>query len=354
MIKKKIRVLVVDDSPIARDIISEGLSLDSGIEVVGTAMDAYSARDKIIQLQPDVLTLDIEMPKMDGVQFLRHLMPQYPLPVIIVSSFSQRGKQVTLDALEAGAIDFIHKPSSNVNRGLISMVLELRTKIKIASSANVSYWKARRNDFFSVYKGVKINSQSEIRNKIIAIGASTGGTEAIRKVLSTFPENMPGVVIVQHMPADFTRLFAESLNRTCRMEVREAKNDDRIISGRVLVAPGDLQLTVVRIGEIYKVMCRPGEKVNGHCPSIDVFMNSVAKSAGSDSYGILLTGMGKDGARGMKAMKEAGAVNIAQDEESSVVFGMPKAAYEIGAVDKLLPLDRIGDQLINHINSTRC
>jgi two-component system chemotaxis response regulator CheB len=351
MIKKKIRVLIVDDSALAREIISEGLSMDAGIEVVGTAHDVYSARDKIIQLKPDVMTLDVEMPKMDGVQFLRHLMPQYPIPVIIVSSFTQRGKQVTLDALEAGAIDFIPKPSSNIVNGLIPMLLELRTKIKIASTANVSYWKSKRPELFSFEKGENINK--EIRDKIIAIGASTGGTEAIKKVISAFPENMPGVVIVQHMPADFTRIFAESLNRVCRMEVREAKNDDRVIPGRILVAPGDYQLKVIRIGDIYKVMCKEGEKVNGHCPSIDVFMNSVAKSAGSRSYGVMLTGMGRDGSKGMLAMKEAGAMNIAQDEASSVVYGMPKAAYEIGAVDKLLPLDKIGNYLVKQINETK-
>lgn len=347
MIKKKIRVLIVDDSALVREVLSKALSKDSGIEVVGTAQDVYVARDKIVLLKPDVITLDIEMPGMDGIEFLRRLMPQYPLPVVIVSSLAGHGQKITFDALEAGAVDFVSKPSLNIERNLSNLISELTTKIKIASTANLSNWKTKR--VVPEEKKQKSNYIFDSTDKIIAIGASTGGTEALKKIVNKLPINFPGVVIVQHMPPVFTKLFAETLNKTAMMEVKEAEHNERVSTGKILIAPGNLQTTLVRSGGIYKVLCQNGEKVNGHCPSVDVFMSSVAENAGKNAYGVLLTGMGSDGAKGMLEMKKAGSFNIAQDKDSSIVFGMPKVAIELGAVDKVLNIDDIANCLINII-----
>ena len=299
---KVIRVLVVDDSALVRNILSQGLSIDPGIDVVGTASDPYIARDKIVELQPDVLTLDVEMPRMDGVAFLRKLMPQYPIPTIMVSSLTQRGKQITIDALEAGAIDFVSKPTSNVASGLNAMLMELRAKIKIASTANVSHWKGRRP--LQAPQGARAtsNALAESTDKVIAIGASTGGTEAIRQVVEEFPATTPGVVIVQHMPPGFTKMFSDRLNQLCKMQVKEAEDGDRIRSGLILVAPGGMQMKVVRSGGFYQVRCGGTDKVSGHCPSVDVMMHSVAQHVGANAIGAMLTGMGQDGAEGMLAM----------------------------------------------------
>ncbi|MDH5543079.1 MAG: chemotaxis response regulator protein-glutamate methylesterase [Nitrospinota bacterium] len=344
----KIRVLVVDDSALVRDTLSKGLSMDPGIEVVGSAADPFIARDKIIELKPDVLTLDVEMPRMDGVQFLKLLMPQYPIPTVMVSSLTQKGKQITFDALDAGAVDFVSKPTSNISRGLNGMMVQLRTKVKIASTANVSHWKGKRENLFKV--DVKASKAlAESTDKVIAIGASTGGTEAIRKVLEKFPVNAPGTVIVQHMPPGFTKLFAERLNKIVPMEVREATTGDRIIPGRALIAPGEKHMTVIRSGGHYEVVCKEGEKVSGHMPSVDVLMHSVAQHVGKNGYGIMLTGMGRDGAEGMLAMKKSGAKNVAQDEKTSVVFGMPNEAYKYGGADQLIPIDDIAHTVINMI-----
>lgn len=344
---RPVRVLIVDDSALVRNILSQGLSLDPGIEVVGTAPDPYQARDKIIQLRPDVLTLDVEMPKMDGVAFLRKLMPQYPIPVVMVSSLTQRGKQITIDALDAGAVDFVAKPTSNVAAGLNAMIGELRTKVKIASTANVSHWKGKRVEASRPQTLVGSKALAESTDKVIAIGASTGGTEAIRKVITQFPATTPGVVIVQHMPGGFTKMFSDRLNQLCAMEVREAQDGDRIRNGLILVAPGGLQMKVIRSGGFYQVRCGGTEKVSGHCPSVDVMMQSVAEHVGANAVGGMLTGMGGDGSDGMLAMRKAGARCIAQDEATSVVFGMPKVAYEKGGAEKLVPLDKIAQTLLN-------
>lgn len=344
MLKKKIKVLVVDDSALVRDVLSKALSKDPMIEVVGSV---YVARDKIVLLKPDVITLDIEMPGMDGIEFLRRLMPQYPIPVVIVSSLAGHGQKITFDALEAGAVDFVSKPSLNIEKNLSDLISELCTKIKIASTANLTHWKTKRT--LVEEKKQKSNYIFDSTDKIIAIGASTGGTEALKKIVNKLPMNFPGVVIVQHMPPVFTKLFAETLNKTAMMEVKEAENNERVSAGKILIAPGNLQTTLVRSGGIYKVICEKGEKVNGHCPSVDVFMNSVAQNAGKNAYGVLLTGMGSDGAKGMLEMKKAGSFNIAQDKETSIVFGMPKVAIELGGVDKILPIDEIASQLINLI-----
>ncbi|AJF07604.1 protein-glutamate methylesterase/protein-glutamine glutaminase [Geoalkalibacter subterraneus] len=350
---RKVRVLIVDDSALVRQILTQGLSGDPNIEVVGSAADPYQARDKIVALKPDVLTLDVEMPRMDGVEFLRRLMPQHPMPVVMVSSLTQKGKQITIDALEAGAVDFVAKPTSDVARGLQAMMLELRVKVKIASTANVEHWKNRPPAGAPRPAVVSSGALAESTDKVIAIGASTGGTEAIKKVITRFPATSPGVVIVQHMPAGFTRMFSERLNQLCAMEVKEAEHGDRVMSGRILVAPGEKQMRVIRSGGFYQVLCEPGEKVSGHCPSVDVMMHSVAKHVGRNAVAAMLTGMGADGADGMSAMRKAGARCIAQDEATSVVFGMPKVAFERGGAERLLPIDDIGPALLRLVTEKR-
>jgi len=353
MLRKKIRVLIVDDSALVRTILSQGLAQDPGIEVVGSASDPFVARDMIVKQRPDVLTLDVEMPRMDGVEFLRRLMPQYPLPAVMVSSLTQRGKQITLEALEAGAVDFVSKPSTNLAQGLTAMMMELRTKVKIASTANVSHWKSKRNDGATAPAPAKPldagKSLSESTDKVIAIGASTGGTEAIRSVITRFPASTPGIVIVQHMPAGFTKAFAERLNTLCLMEVKEAENGDRIMPGRILIGAGDFHLKVRRSGGFYYADCIKGEKINGHCPSVDVLMFSVAEHVGPNAVGVMLTGMGGDGADGMVSMRKSGARTMAQDEKSCVVFGMPKVAYDRGGAEMLVPLDKIAETVMKYI-----
>lgn len=344
--KRRIRVLVIDDSALVREVLSRGLSLDPEIEVVGSASDPYIARDKILQLSPDVLTLDVEMPRMDGVEFLRKLMPQYPLPVLMVSALTQEGKQITLEALEAGAVDFVTKPTTDVARGLNEMLKELRAKVKIASQANVSAWK-REGTETARMQTRSTRSLAESTDKVIAIGASTGGTEAIREVITSMPPDTPGVVIVQHMPAGFTKMFAERLNTQCAMEVKEAATGDRVMVGRVLIAPGDFHMQLIRSGGIYQVQCARGETVCGHRPSVEVLFNSVARAAGANAIGVMLTGMGHDGADGMAAMRQAGARTLAQNEATSVVFGMPKEAYVRGGAEQLVPLGRIAQAVRN-------
>jgi two-component system chemotaxis response regulator CheB len=336
---RKIRVLVIDDSALVRDILEKGLSADPGIEVVGKAADVYIARDKIVFLKPDVLTLDIEMPRMDGVEFLKRLMPQYPLPVVIVSSMTREGSQVTIDALQAGAVDFVLKPSGNLGTSLTGMMNELIEKIKVASSADISKWKKIDYRENAPVKSLKILKGST--DKVIAIGASTGGTVAITKIVQEFPADTPGIVVVQHMPPVFTKMFAESLNKTSRMEIKEAENGDRIIRGRVLIAPGDYHMEVYRSGGRYYVECNQKEKVNLHRPSVDVLFESVAMNAGENSIGIILTGMGRDGAKGLLSIRKSGGMTLAQDEETSVVFGMPREAFLNGGAEKLVPLTDI-------------
>jgi two-component system chemotaxis response regulator CheB len=348
---KRIRVLIVDDSALVREILSQGLSKDPEIEVVGTASNPYIARDKIVEFRPDVLTLDVEMPRMDGVDFLRRLMPQFPLPVLMVSALTQRGKQITFEALEAGAVDFVTKPSTDVARGLGSMLAELRAKVKVVSKADVSHWRK---------EGVKpkptrlksTQALAESTDKVIAIGASTGGTEAIRRVITRFPADTPGVVIVQHMPAGFTKMFADRLNEECAMEVQEAKNGDRILAGRILIAPGDFHMRVKRSGGIYQVHVDQEEKVCGHRPSVEVLFRSAARQVGANAIGVMLTGMGHDGADAMKLMREEGARTLAQDEATSVVFGMPKEAYVRGGAERLVPLDDIAEEVLHLFSTT--
>ncbi|MCG8570626.1 MAG: chemotaxis response regulator protein-glutamate methylesterase [Spirochaetes bacterium] len=346
---KKIKVLVIDDSAVVREILTKGLSRDSRIEVVGKAPDPYIARDKIVFLKPDVLTLDIEMPKMDGLEFLKKLMPQYPLPTIVVSSLTKHGSDLTLNALEAGAVDYVLKPDQKIGLGLNEMMKELIEKVKLAAAVDVSHYKKNRKDLVKEHV-VTSKVLKGTTDKVIAIGASTGGTVALRKLISAFPANMPGIVIVQHMPPVFTKHFADSLNKISKMEVKEAENGDRVIAGRVLIAPGDYHMSVYRSGGNYIVKCKSGEKVNGHCPSVDVLFNSVAENVGSNALGLILTGMGRDGAAGLLKMRNSGARTLAQDEASSVVFGMPKEAFQCGGAEKLVPLNQAGNELIELIS----
>lgn len=338
------RVLIVDDSALVRSVLEEGLGADPGLVVVGTAADPYEARDKIVKLKPDVLTLDVEMPKMDGVEFLRRLMPQFPLPVVMVSALTERGKQITLDALAAGAVDVVTKPSRNVGGGLNKMMMELRTKVSIAANANVSQWK---NAAVNQRRAAAVGALAESTDKVVAIGASTGGTEATKVVLHNLPKTGPGIVIVQHMPAGFTELYAERLNTECPQACCEAKDGQRIIPGQVYLSPGDRHLTVVRSGGHYLLRCKPGPTVSGHCPSVDVLFESVAAAVGANAVGVLLTGMGRDGADGMLKMRNAGARTIAQDEASSVVFGMPKEALLNGGAESACNLRDIGSRVVS-------
>jgi len=338
----KVRILIVDDSALVRQILSEGLRKDPNIEVVGTAGDPYAARDMIVKLRPDVLTLDVEMPKMNGVEFLQKLMPQYPVPVVMVSSLTERGQKITLDAMAAGAVDFVAKPSGAA--ALAQMMDELCTKVKIASKANVSHWKNRP---IPQGKSTTVGTISvktigaALSTKICAIGASTGGTEALREVICGFPQSMVGTVVVQHMPAGFTKMFADRLNSLAKVAVKEAEDGDQIVDGRVLIAAGGKQMEVVKFGVGWRVKLFDGPLCCGHCPSVEVMMNSVAKNVGRKAVGAMLTGMGADGAGGMKAMRDAGARCIAQDEASCVVFGMPKEAYARGGAERLVPLTSI-------------
>ncbi len=343
--KDKIKVLVVDDSAMVREILTRGLALDPDIEVVGSASDPYIARDKIIKFQPDVLTLDVEMPRMDGVEFLRRLIPQYPIPVVMVSALTQRGKQITFEALEAGAVDFVTKPGSDIARGLNQMLAELREKVKLSSKARVPVKSKPAEEKQRPIHNERM-ALPESTDKVIAIGASTGGTEAIRQVITQFPVTMAGVVIVQHMPAGFTKMFAERLNEQCAMTVKEAEPGDRVMPGRVLIAPGDYHMVVTRSGGFYHVECFTAEKVCGHRPSVEVLFNSVAKCAGANAIGVMLTGMGHDGADAMSAMRLAGARTLAQDEATSVVFGMPKEAFKRGGAERLLPIQSIAPAVV--------
>ncbi len=340
---KKIRVLVVDDSSLVRDVFRDGLTCEE-IEVVDTAEDAFQARDKIVQHQPDVLTLDVEMPKMNGLDFLKQLMPQRPLPVVMVSAFTEKGKRLAMESLEAGAVDIVTKPSKDSDSEMAVLIDELKDKIRTAASVDVSHWKFKTH---LTEKRLAASKALDLAaRKVIAIGASTGGTEAIRAVVNRLPANTPGVVMVIHMPEGFTSMYADRLNQVCAMTVKEAKSGDTVRQGQILLAPGGYQMTVNKTRTDFQVTCVKAEKVSGHCPSVDVLMHSVARSVGPNSIGILLTGMGKDGAEGLLAMRQAGARTMAQDEATSVVFGMPRVAHEIGASERLLPLDHIAPETL--------
>ncbi len=339
MVMKKIRVLVVDDSAVVRKIFSNELSRDPAIEVVGTAPDPYIARDRIVELKPDVLTLDIEMPRMDGITFLHKLMRYYPLPVIIVSSLTVQGGELALEAMEAGAVEVLSKPGSSYTVG--DMSVELIDKIKAAAQVVVT----KKTDSIDSGKPQRL-AMTRTTNKVVAIGASTGGTQALQSVLQTLPGNCPGIVIVQHMPENFTRSFADRLNELCAMDVKEAQDGDRVYPGQVLIAPGNYHMILQRSGANYYVQIKKGPLVSRHRPSVDVLFKSVAKYAGSNAVGVILTGMGKDGASGMLEMHTNGATTVAQDERSCIVFGMPRVAIEMGGVDHIVSLKQIPEKIL--------
>lgn len=351
-----VRVLIVDDSALVRRILSEVLAADSAIEVVGTASDAYVAREKIKQLNPDVLTLDVEMPKMDGVTFLRNLMRLRPMPVVMVSSLTEHGAEVTLDALAVGAVDYLPKPKIDIAATLTDYAEELRAKIRSAAAARVRPYTGAaaatasaavvpRLGVDAVLAKAPARRQFRTTDRIIAIGASTGGTEAIKEVLVQLPADTPGIVITQHIPKAFSTPFARRMDACCQMTVYEAQNGQVILPGHVYIAPGDQHLLVERDGARYVCRLDDGPPVNRHKPSVDVLFRSVAQQAGRNAVGVLLTGMGKDGAVGLKEMREAGSPTIAQDEATSVVWGMPGEAVTIGAAAEVLPLGEVAPRL---------
>jgi two-component system chemotaxis response regulator CheB len=349
---KKIRVLVIDDSALMRQLITQILQLDRGIEVVGAAKDPFDAKEKILALNPDVLTLDVEMPRMDGLSFLEKLMAGRPMPVVMLSSLTEKGCQTTLRALELGAVDFITKPKLDVVAGMDSLVDEIIEKVKLASSAKIQRRKVTTER--AEFTGVKPEISSSLitsTHKVIAIGGSTGGTEALLELLAAFPPDAPGAVCVIHMPEGFTNSFAQRLDRHCQVRVKEAQDGDRIIPGHVLVAAGNYHMEVHRSGATYAVRVFSGPPVSRHRPSVDVLFSSCARYLGSNAVGAILTGMGNDGAAGMLEMKKAGATTVAQDEETCVVFGMPKEAIAKGGVDEVLPLQRIAPRLLK---AARC
>jgi len=338
---KDIKVLIVDDSAVVRKIFSEQLSRQKGIVVIGTAPDPYVARDKIVRLKPDVITLDIEMPRMDGITFLKKLMQYYPLPVIIVSSLTTKGSKIALEALSLGALEVIAKPGEAYSVG--DMSVQLAEKIRAVYEAKIISPSTQENQ---PLPSMGSRALASTTNKIIAIGASTGGTEAIKNVLTRLPYNTPGIVVVQHMPAQFTSSFAMRLNELCQMNVKEAENGDTVMNGQVLIAPGNYHMIFKRSGSRYYVEVKTGPLVHYQRPAVDVLFKSVARFAGANALGIILTGMGKDGAQGMVEMKKAGAINIAQDEKSSVVFGMPKEAIHLGAVDYIQDIKSIANKAV--------
>ncbi len=345
MMDREIRVLVVDDSAVVRKVFTEELSKARGIQVIGTAPDPYVARDKIVSLKPDVVTLDIEMPRMDGITFLRKLMKYYPIPVIIVSSLTQKGSKMALEALSAGALEVVSKPTTAYSVG--EMGLQLADKIRAVAHVNLNKHQADKAQ--AVRPGTSALSIVDTTNKIIAIGASTGGTEAIRTVLQAMPPNAPGMVIVQHMPAKFTASFAERLNGLSQIRVKEAVDNDSVVNGQALLAPGNQHMLLRRSGARYYVEVKTGPMVHHQRPAVDVLFRSVARTAGANAVGVIMTGMGADGASGLWEMKQAGARTIAQNEKSCVVFGMPKEAIKKGGVDKIVPLGEIAREALSMV-----
>jgi len=336
--KRKIRVLIVDDSAIVRKIFTQELSKYPDIEVVGTAPDPYIARDKIVALKPDVITLDIEMPRMDGLTFLKKLMKYYPIPTIVVSSLTPKNSAMALEALEAGAVEVLAKPGGSYSVG--DMSVQLVEKIRAAARAKLLKSPSEPPTVSPVKEAPKL-SLTQTTHKIIAMGASTGGTEALKAVLMQMPPTSPGIVIVQHMPPKFTQAFAERLNSLCQLTVKEAQNGDAVIPGVALIAPGNYHMVLKRSGARYYVEVKDGPLVCYQRPSVDVLFHSVARYAGPNAIGVIMTGMGRDGASGLLEMKKAGAKTVAQDEETCVVFGMPKEAIKLGAVDVVAPLQDI-------------
>ena len=341
----KIKVLIIDDSAVIRAVLTELLNDAGDIEVVGTAADPLFAKTKITSLMPDVITLDVEMPRMDGLSFLEELMHANPLPVIMVSALTQKSCDTTLRALELGAIDYVSKPTIDVSEGVMALADEIISKVRIAAKAKVRTRKSALMSASEVRPGPRTSALDTSRmtttDRIIAIGASTGGTQALTEIITALPESVPGIVVVQHMPPLFTKSFAARLDEFSRVSVKEATHGDRIERGCVYIAPGGRHMAIIRNGAMYHIELSDGPAVNYVKPAVDILFRSVARYAGKNAMGIILTGMGEDGARGLKEMYENGAKTFAQDEASSIVFGMPKKAIEMGGVDKIMQLQMI-------------
>ncbi|WP_066683587.1 protein-glutamate methylesterase/protein-glutamine glutaminase [Christensenella intestinihominis] len=340
---RKIKLLIVDDSAFFRTAIADAFTNHPKVAIAGTAKDPYEARDKILALKPDVMTLDIEMPRMSGLEFLKILMPQHPLPVVMVSSLDG----AVFDAMRAGAVDFIEKPSATSGEIMASFSREVEEKVLVAAGVDVKAKRAAAamaaRSKLAAVPGISL------RAGLIALGASTGGTEATSTILRRLPANIPGMVITQHMPPVFTKMYAQRLDKECAFSVKEAEENDIVKPGHAYIAPGDRHLQIIKRGTDMVIHLWQGEKVNGHCPSVDVMFQSVAKFADRNTVGIILTGMGADGAQGLLEMKEKGAYTIGQDEASCVVYGMPMVAKRMGAVTTQAPLDQIADALMNYL-----
>jgi len=337
---RKIRVLIVDDSAIVRKMLTEALASEPDMEVVGTAPDPFVARDKIVSLRPDVITLDIEMPRMDGLTFLKKIMKFHPLPVIIISSLGQASSQAALESLQCGAVEVLAKPGGPYSVGELKH--DLPHKVRAAAQSRIAKPKA---PLAAPAPLAPLAPAAASDSTVIAIGASTGGTEALREVLSGLPANMPGILVVQHIPPGFSLAFANRLDNLYRLHVKEAADGDRLTAGLVLIAPGNFHMTLRKTRGQYNVGVQDGPRVCYQRPSVDVLFDSVAQAAGGDAIGAILTGMGSDGAQGLLKMKRAGARTLAQDEASCVVFGMPREAIRVGAVDRIAPLDRVAEEL---------
>lgn len=358
MAKKRIKVLIVDDSAVIRQTLEKVLSTDRDIEVVGTASDPYIAAQKIRKVVPDVITLDVEMPRMDGLTFLKKIMTQHPIPVVICSALTEKGAQTTLQALELGAVDIIQKPRLGARDFLRESGIRIADSVKAASKAKLHlltrspFEIAPKLTADAVLTAAKSQAMIETTDRVVALGASTGGTEAIRFLLQSLPPDAPGMVIVQHMPENFTKAFAQRLDATCRVTVKEAVNGDSVIQGRVLIAPGNHHTLLKRSGAKYYVEVKDGPLVSRHRPSVDVLFRSAARYAGRNCIAVIMTGMGDDGARGMLEIKQAGGYTLAQDEESCVVFGMPKEAIKLGAVMKVTSLASLPSNLMRAVYFT--
>ncbi len=349
IVERKIKVLIVDDSAIVRKVLAEALAGEPDLEVVGTAPDPFIARDKIQSLRPDVLTLDIEMPRMDGITFLKKLMRYCPLPVVVISSLGQASSRIALEALEAGAMEVLAKPGGPYSVGELKH--DLPHKVRAAAAARLR--RAAPDQTPAPPPAPALGRMAGSSSALIAVGASTGGTEAIREVLEGLPASSPAIVVVQHIPPVFSTAFANRLNEVCRIQVKEAADGDRVLPGLALIAPGNFHMTLRKRGAEYCVSVHDGPRVCYQRPSVDVLFESVAEAAGKDAIGVLLTGMGSDGAQGMLRMKRAGARTVAQNEASCVVFGMPREAIRLGAADQVLPLARISAELMGLIAAVR-
>jgi len=357
---KKIRVLVIDDSAVVRETLSDILESDSAIEVIATASDPFIAANRIQQEAPDVITLDVEMPRMDGITFLRKLMAQHPLPVVMCSSLTEEGSETLMQALEAGAVDVILKPKVDTRQGLMEARVRICDAVKAAAGARLN--NRRTGPTATVQKKLSADvimpapiagrAMARTTERVVCMGASTGGTESLRVVLEALPEGSPGIVIVQHMPEKFTTAFARRLDSLCAVTVKEAEDNDTVLRGHVLIAPGNRHTLLQRSGARYYVSVKDGPLVSRHRPSVDVLFRSAAQYAGSNAVGIIMTGMGDDGAHGLLEMRKAGAVTIAEDESTCVVFGMPKEAIALGAAERIAPLDNIAAEILRYGNWT--